>query len=93
MLQARSDVYVIELLFRLEVLPYEILPVDGVVSHVEFEELGYGFLVVDVHGVEPDVVSDELPEFRVRYLSETLEPRNLHPVLSAFTASSLSSVL
>ena len=58
-----SDIDVIQLFLGLEVLPDEILPVYGVVTHIEFQQVGYGFLIAETYSVKPDVFADEFRIF------------------------------
>ncbi len=57
-----SDVHVFQLSLAAQVLPDEVLPVYGVVTHVELHDFGDGFLVAELYLVKPHVLSDEVHE-------------------------------
>ena len=59
---ARDDilnVYVFELSLASQILSDEVLPVDCVISHVEFKYLCDRFLIAELNLVKPHVFTDE----------------------------------
>ena len=74
------DIYVLQLFFAAEVLTDEILPVYGVVSHIELHYVGNGFIFREIDSIKSHTVTDKVNEFVRRNLSKTFESCDFHAV-------------
>ena len=73
----KSQVLLHEVLLDAQVVDDEALALEGVLAHVELQQVVDGVVLGDAHAVETHVVADELLELVGRNLAETFETRDL----------------